>query len=291
MWSVVLGAFSIAFAPIFVKAVTLPASVIGFYRCGIAFLILTPIVVIGRRRSVERLSPGHRRYLGFILGAGLFFAGDLYVWHQSIHFVGAGMATLLANTSTIHLALFGVVFIKERPSSRFFICLGLAFVGVTLLVGLPDARSLHENYWLGIGLGLSTGLFYSGFILCVRAAERSSNSLSPVERLASISFVTAIILLSATWFSGESFVLTGMEFFWLGLLALVAQVIGWLLIAKGLRTVPVTSAGIGLLVQPVAALGLGAMIYGESLSVFQMMGAVLTLVGIYYGSTRFASKA
>ena len=67
---------------------------------------------------------------------------------------------------------------------------------------------------------------------------------------------------------------------WLALLALVSQVIGWLLIAPALPRLPAIETSILLLVQPVFALAWGVLFFAERLSALQWLGAALVLAGV-----------
>ena len=92
----IVGATAISFAPIFVKLVgsdRLGPTAIGFWRCliGAAALFLYVLIRGGGVKLPLRL-------FGFAALAGLIFYGDIYVWHRSIVFAGAGMATILGNT-------------------------------------------------------------------------------------------------------------------------------------------------------------------------------------------------
>src|SRR3712207_5615993 len=80
------GAVGIACAPIFVPLSELGPTATAFWRLALPVLWLW--AEIGNRReageSAHRIS-GHRTLLGLTL-AGLFFAGDLALWHWSIGF-------------------------------------------------------------------------------------------------------------------------------------------------------------------------------------------------------------
>ena len=64
------------------------------------------------------------------------------------------------------------------------------------------------------------------------------------------------------------------------LLAIVAQVVGWLLIGAALAELPSLETSILLLVQPVFALIWGRLIFDERLSALQWLGTALVLVGV-----------
>src|SRR6185369_432014 len=90
-----LGACTISFAAVVVKLLAVPPTAVGFYRTGIAALTLAAISVVTQGLGTFA---GSRRAVMFAALSGACFAGDLFVWHQSILLVGAGVATLLANT-------------------------------------------------------------------------------------------------------------------------------------------------------------------------------------------------
>ena len=79
---------------------------------------------------------------------------------------------------------------------------------------------------------------------------------------------------------GFAFAPTWPAHMWLMLLAIVAQVFGWLLIGRALAELPSLETSILLLVQPVFALVWGRIIFDERLSVLQWFGTALVLVGV-----------
>jgi drug/metabolite transporter (DMT)-like permease len=68
--------------------------------------------------------------------------------------------------------------------------------------------------------------------------------------------------------------------FWLVLLALVSQVIGWLLIATALPRLPAVETSIMLLGQPIFAVIWGLLIFDERLSAIQWAGSAIVLAGV-----------
>ena len=67
---------------------------------------------------------------------------------------------------------------------------------------------------------------------------------------------------------------------WLALLALTAQVIGWLLIASALPRLPAVETSVLLMAQPVFAFIWGWLFFGERLSTLQWTGSGIVLVGV-----------
>ena len=78
------------------------------------------------------------------LGAGIVLAGDTIAWHVSIDFIGAGLATLIANTAVIFVAIGAWAFLGEKPLPTTMAAIPVILIGVTLFaaaiaVALCDA--------------------------------------------------------------------------------------------------------------------------------------------------------
>ena len=73
---------------------------------------------------------------------------------------------------------------------------------------------------------------------------------------------------------------------WLVILALSAQVVGYLLISVALPRLPSALTSIVLLIQPVAAVGLAMLILGESPSPMQPLGVGLVVGGVVLATAR-----
>src|SRR5262249_12121555 len=94
---------------------------------------------------------------------GVFLAGDLIVWHISLHMTSVANATLLANMAPIFVT-FGSWLIFRQPVKRVFLAgLALSVVGVLVLKGGLSG----EGHIAGDMLALSASAFYGGYIMLV----------------------------------------------------------------------------------------------------------------------------
>ena len=93
----VIGALTIAFSSILVRLSHASPSTAAIFRCAYALPVLGLLAWLEDRRLGGR-SWRERRVA---MGAGVFFAFDLILWHHSIEDVGAGLATVLANVQEI----------------------------------------------------------------------------------------------------------------------------------------------------------------------------------------------
>ena len=128
------GALCVSFAAIFVKLLgrdVLGPTAIGFWRAIFGSAILFVWVLVKGERLKMPLS-----IIGFSVLAGFIFFLDLFFWHRSIIFAGAGMATILANTQVFIVAVLGFFLFKERLSFVFVAVVVVAFLGIILLIGV-----------------------------------------------------------------------------------------------------------------------------------------------------------
>ncbi|MCW8914955.1 MAG: DMT family transporter [Magnetovibrio sp.] len=270
----VLGAAAIAFAPIFVRLSELGPTATAFYRMALAIPALWLWLHWGNHTDVtEQLS---RREYVRLAWAGFFFAGDMSIWHFSIHYTTVANSTLLANLAPIFVTLFGFVLFKDRVSKLFLGGMVLALVGAVTLMG--DSLQLSRQSFFGDVLGVITAVFYASYILAV---GRLRARLATRVIMFWSTLFCAVFLLPLTWISGEAWVAQTWQG-WAVLvgLALVAQVFGQGLIAYALAHLPASFSSVSLLFQPVVAALAAWVLFGEALGTLQGIGALVVLMGV-----------
>src|SRR5690625_5839555 len=125
--------------------------------------------------------------------------------------------------------------------------------GLWLLFG-SDWHNLPPDYRTGIGLGLLAALAYALYLLSLRGFQIRHAHIRPEARLLQSTFFCALLLGAANLAEGNSFVLTdGMALPWLVLLGLVCQMLGWLVVTRGMPVLPAALAGLPVLLQPASA--------------------------------------
>jgi drug/metabolite transporter (DMT)-like permease len=221
-----------------------------------------------------------------VVAASALFTADLAFWHRSIHLVGPGLATILANFQVFLLAGFGIMVLGERLRWRFAVAAVAALVGLVLLVGV-DWRALPAGYGAGVGFGLLTALSYGAYLLVLRASQSRPGRLEPVPNLMAICWGTTFLLgLLAVW-GGESLAIPdGRTALVLVVYGITAQVVGWLLISRGIPHVEAGRAGLVLLLQPLLAFAWDMLLFGRPTDGMDVAGALLALGAIYLGTVR-----
>lgn len=267
------GATAIATSALFVKVSEAGPVSTAFWRVFLALPFLWAWALFeNRRRHSENFARDRRR----MILAGLFFAGDLAVWHWSIVLTSVANATLLANLAPIFVTLAAWLLFRKNPTLVFVAGMATALTGMAVLLG-GDFR-LGGKALLGDALGVVTAMFYAAYQLTVTRLRAAASTASI---MAWSGIVMAAALLPLALASGEQFfALTATGWIKLFGLALIAQVVGQSLIAYAMAHLPATFSSVGLLLQPVMAALFAWLLLGEAVGAVQLLGGVLVLIGI-----------
>jgi drug/metabolite transporter (DMT)-like permease len=272
------GAVAIAFSAILYRLADVSPSTGAFFRCAYA---VPPLLLLAwwEDRRLGRRTLRARSWAGL---AGAFLALDLIVWHQSIEYVGAGLATVLGNTQVVLVGLIAWLLLRERPSRALLAAVPVAMAGVVLISGVLEADAYGDDPTLGVLFGLATGVAYTGFLLALR---RGASDLRIAGPLSDATLACALLTIPPGLVLGElDFVPPLSAHLWLLLLALSSQVVGWLLITVSLPRLPAVVSSVLLTLQPVCSVLFAAILLGEDPSALQVVGVGAILGGLLLAS-------
>lgn len=281
MPALLIGATLISFAGVFVKLVDVGPTATAFYRMAFGGLVLA-LFVLARG---ERLRPRGKPLVFMGLAAALF-AADLFFFHRSIHYVGVGLATLLAALQVFILAVVGVFAFGEPLRARTAVSIALAVAGLVVLVGL-DWLSLEPEYRLGIVFGVTTAVCYASYLLALRGSRGPAASMSLAGNMAVISLGCAALLAVAVVLDGETFRVGSPQD--LGLLFLygaTGQALAWVLISRSIASVPASLVGLALLLQPALSFVWDIVFFARAFTAAEATGAAMVLTAIYLGAVK-----
>ena len=269
-----LGVLSISFSAIFVRLADVSPSTAAFFRAGYA---IPALFLLWRLVRGQDYRSARDRRVAF--ASGLFLAMDLALWHQSIRLIGAGLATVLANIQVIFVGLAAWAVYRERPTGLAMFTIPAIFGGVALMSGLGRPDAYGDDPLGGVIFGIFSGVAYALFLLVFRASNRGlAPSAGPL--LDATVGVALGSLLASIFDPGFDLGMSWPAQGWLLALALVVQVGGWLFIAAALPRLPALETSVLLLLQPMATVLWGTLIFAEQLSILQWAGVALVLGGI-----------
>ncbi|MBR8740398.1 DMT family transporter [Nocardiopsis sp. MG754419] len=265
---------------VFVRLSGANAGTAAFLRCALALVVLVPMALVELRRAGRRPA----RLLALDAAAGLLLGVDYVFWAASIHHVGAGIATVLLNVQVVVFPLLVWAFLGDRISRGFLASLPVMLVGLALAAGaVGQGTAAHAgpegDPWLGLAYGLAAGITYAGYLFLSRLAGGRGHTVTPV----CVSTATAAVsagLLGALWSGIDLMSLDARAWVWLSLLALTGQVLTWLLVGSALPRLSATTGAAVLVLPPVMAVLLGALVLGERATSVQLVGCALVVLAI-----------
>lgn len=270
-----LGALCIATSAVLVRLSDTTPVTVAVYRCAYALPFLGALAFLERKRFGEL--PARSQRLAWV--AGIFFSLDLIFWHHAIDAVGAGLATVLGNLQVVLVAFIAWALLGERPDRGLFIAIPVVLFGVVLISGVIGEGAYGDDPVLGVVLGAATSLAYAGFLLVLREGSgdlrRIAGPLFHATAVAAVvSALYGVVVEEMVWNPGWP------SHGWMFLLALAAQVAGWLFITRSLPLLPAAVTSVILLLQPVGAVALASIALDERPSWAQLIGAAMILVGV-----------
>lgn len=274
-WGMAAGALSLSGSAVVIGLSGASPGTASFYRCVFALPPLAVLALRERRREVALSRQG----LLLAAVAGVLFAGDMLLWTQAIVEVGAGLSTVLVNLQVVLVPLLARLVDGEGFSRRYPPAAAIALLGVVLASGLLETGASGREPVRGTIHAVLAALCYSGFLFLLRRGGRSGGA---VRTYTVAIAVAALVSLSVGAFWHGVDLLPGWSVVgWMLLVALCGQVAGWLLVAV---CSPGLSSHVGavlLLLTPVGALALGALVLGERPTLLQLLGGALILAAAY----------
>lgn len=267
----VISIIAISFAAIFVKWSDAPATILSMYRMWLASLLLTPMVWIHREefRKITRKD----WYLLFL--SGLFLALHFALWFGSLKLTTVASSTIILALQPIVALVGGFILYKERASASTLMTMGIAVVGA-MMVGWGDL-GLSKNAIIGDILSFLSVIAVVGYLLI---GQSTVKKVSHWIYSFCVFLFASIVLTAYNLSTGEA--LGGYNarewgiFLLLAIVPTIAHVINnWLL-----NYVNTTTISMSILGEPVGASALAAILLGEFLAGWQIVGGILVLIGV-----------
>jgi drug/metabolite transporter (DMT)-like permease len=275
-----IGSICISFAPIFIRLADVSPDSAGFYRMLFGSISLFVLLLLKSASLHMR-----QKTLLLLVVSGLFLSLDFMCWHRSIHYVGPGLSTLIANFQVFFTAVFSFFLFREKFSRMFAVAIVMALSGLFLITGV-DLGSLEEGYRLGILFGLGTAVFYSGYIIALKSAM-NYQEISGVSAMLVVAITCSVFFAIIVPVGGSSFVIPDAVSFWALVGAgVLCTTIGWSLLSTAIKFTTATVTSLFLLLQPALAFVWDVILFSRPTEGREVVGVLLVLSAIYLGSYR-----
>jgi len=271
----IFGAAALAYGGVFVRGSELPPTASAVYRVALAapvFFLLSHLLA-GRARP----APVPHRRIVKLVAVGCVFAGNLSLYHWSIHYTTLANSNLLANMAPIFVVVFSVVFFGMRFSRGFLTGMAVALAGAALLLG---ARlHLDVEYTLGNLFGLLSAVFYGSYFMLMNRVRAEADTFSVMGWSSVGTFI--VLLPLAAVVLGEPMIPTTVDgLMTLVALALISHCLGQGAIAYSLAHLPAALSSVTLIIQVVFSALFGWLLLGELPLPTEVVGGIVIIAGI-----------
>lgn len=252
-----------------------------FIRATCTVLILLPILVL-RGRGEWRIRMGDLWiFLGTGIGSIVLFN---YCYFRAVTITSLSVAAVLLYTAPAFVIVLSAVLFRERITVYKLAALVLTLAGLVFVTGLIGSEGALST--AGILYGLGSGLGYALYSIFGRfAVQRGYQPLTITFYTFLVAAISSAALteplrVGAT-FAGDPVLLMPAV-----LLGGLCTVCPFLLYTAGLRGVENGTASIMASIEPVTSTVVGAVLYGEMLSLGNALGVVMVLLGVVISNLR-----
>ena len=243
-----------------------------FYRFSMAVLMLAVMLIVERKSfSVKK---GELKTLASL---GALFAVSSITYYQSFRFMDAGIASTILFVYPVMVAVIMAVFFKESVTLSTVSAIILALLGIGLLYRGGEGATLST---MGVILVMLSSLSYAVYIVIV---NQSSIRMSSLKLTFYVLLICMMCLLAYSFTSPDLHLQlppSPRAWFYACWLGLVPTILSLVLMTIAVHEVGATPTAIMGALEPLTAVAIGVLLFGESLTPRLMVGIVLILLAV-----------
>ena len=246
-----------------------------FFRYTFAVVLLAAFLILTRQSF--RITA---RQAGVLLALGLLYTSSSIFLFEAYNYIASGLATTLIFLYPVLVAII-MVFLRVVPSWPVWLSIAATFGGVIIMTQGSGGDSLNP---IGIALSLGSALVYALFIVIInrsKAIAQISNTLLTFYSLT----VGAIVFLGKISFSEvpiSAGITTGGDWSNLAGLALLPTIVSTATLAIATRNIGATKASVLGVFEPITAILIGTLMFGEPLTTNILLGIGIAIVAVTF---------
>lgn len=246
-----------------------------FFRYIFAVLILGAFLLITRHSFRISL-----KQAGVLLVLGLLFTSSSLLLFGAYRYIASGLATTLVFLYPVLVAII-MVFLKVVPSWPVWLAIAATFGGVLVMT---HGDGVHATDPIGIVLSLCSALVYALFIIIINRSKIIADISNPLLTFYALT-VGALVFLGKIAFSHTG-ITVGISTChdWLNLvgLALLPTIVSTATLAVATRNIGATKASVLGVFEPITAILVGTLMFGEPLTANIIIGISIAIVAVTF---------
>ena len=242
------------------------------HRFGLAVVLLAVIMLI--KRIDFRIT---RHEFKVLFSLGILFAASSITYYQSFHFMDAGIASTILFVYPVMVAVIMALFFKERVTAMTVVAIVMSLVGIGLLYKGGTGVSLSV---IGIILCVLSSLAYAIYIIVVNQSDIKMSSFK-VTFYAMLVCEITLVLYSFT--SPELYLQhlpSTRAWSFAVWLSIVPTILSLVFMTVAVNHVGATPTAILGALEPLTAVAIGVMVFGETLTARLIVGIIFILLAV-----------
>lgn len=248
-----------------------------FFRYAIAVILLGAYLLMKKESFKVNL-----KQAGVLLALGLLFTASSTFLFEAYKYIASGLATTLVFLFPVLVAII-MVFLKVVPSWPVWLSIAATFAGVVIMTGGGGGGEETINP-IGVWLSIASAFVYALFIVVInrsKAISSTSNSLLTFYALS----VGAVVFFTRSMTSGSE-LMTGLDsgMAWMNLvgLAVFPTIVSTATLAIATRNIGATKASVLGVFEPITAILVGTLVFGEALTTNIVIGILISIVAVTF---------
>jgi drug/metabolite transporter (DMT)-like permease len=275
---IVLGVLGVSLSSIFVKYSAAPSGVTAAWRLLWTVVLMTP-AVFGKASVRRELFTMGRKLLLLSILSGLFLAAHFATWFESLQHTSVASSTTIVSTEVIWVSLGWWLVLKGKLSGKAVGAIAVTFLG-SVLIALADRGS--AGHLKGDLLALVAAVAVAVYVLIGRVARQT---LSTSVYTYTVYSACALALAVTCLVQGHDLFAFGFSAPVVGLLlAVFSTILGHSVFSWCLKYFTPSFISASKLCEPVVAAAFAVVLFSEIPTVFQLVGSILILGGVFYYS-------
>lgn len=246
-----------------------------FFRYGIAVLILGALLLLDKHSF--KISWKQTKVL-LILGI-LYTLSSIFLF-EAYKYIPSGLATTLIFLYPVIVALI-MVFLRVVPSWQVWLAIVATFIGVIIMTQSDSSQEINP---IGVFLSLGSALVYALFIVIINKNKTISSISSSLLTFYALLVGAVIFFMRIAISNGEIMAGIDSNVDWLNLvgLAILPTIVSTATLAIATRNIGATKASVLGVFEPITAIIVGTLVFGEALTNNIIIGILIAIVAVTF---------
>ena len=245
------------------------------FRYGIAVILLGAYLLLKKENFRITL-----KQAGVLLSLGLLYTASSTFLFEAYKYIASGLATTLVFLFPAMVAII-MVFLKVVPSWPVWLSIAATFAGVMIMTGGAGTETVNP---VGVWFSIASAFVYALFIVIINR----SKVISSIPN----SLLTFYALLTGTFFFIGRCLFSGADLMagidggmaWCNLigLAVLPTIVSTASLAVATRNIGATKASVLGVFEPITAILVGTLVFGEALTPNIIAGILISIVAVTF---------